>query len=213
MFREAADAMHNLESFVYQDHYNRVVYQRKLHAALDSVHGQHTNLLRLTSRANDLDSYGDMYNLFARRFADEGVCPLVWKGCYMESGLLVYSHMLSAFEEAHAVLIGERDHVEEVKRLVFSGCKLVAVSGHVPAGDDRRPFLLQAIAETMVTFCVAPLLQRLNDISTVADANSHFTGKFALSSKDAAANEKLDMKCIKASYNARLKCLRSIFKI
>jgi hypothetical protein len=202
--------MHNLESFVYQDHYNRMVYQRKLHSTLDSVHSNQTNLLRLTSHADDLESYADSYNLFARRFAEEGVCPLTWTGSYQNAAPLMHSCMLSGLAEAHAVLMGERDSVEDVKRLGFSGCKLVAVSGHVPSGTERRPFLLRAVAETMVAFCIAPLLQRLSDASSVADANCMFTGKFAMHAKDAAANEKLDTKCIKASYYARLKCLRSI---
>lgn len=208
IIREAADAMHNLESFVYQDHYNRMVYQRKLYSTLESVHSNQTNLLRLTSNAGDLESYADSYNLFARRFAEEGVFYLPLTAGYQNAAPLMYSCMLSGFAEAHAIFMGERDSAEDVKRLAFSGCKLVSVDGHIPPGIDRRPFLLQAVAETMVAFCIGPLLQRLSDVSSVADANCMFTGKCAMYGKD--ANEKLDMKCIKASYNTRLKCLRSV---
>jgi hypothetical protein len=122
----------------------------------------------------------------------------------------MYSCMLSGFAEAHAVMMGERKDVTEVKGLAFTNGKLASVAQPIPTDVDGSRLLLQAIAETLLNFCIGPLLQRLGEISAVADANSEFTGKFAELSKDATANEKLDMKFIKASYNARLKCLRSI---
>lgn len=204
--RAAADAIHTLETNLFEKHRDRVEFQRLVCKQLEAYT---VDVQRCSVLTNDvgLADFQDMYSITLESLCAGSVEPFFWVDT-LEPADILSTQMEVMLLRAHQIHSGHWDHSPPIKFATLRGADCEEWTTCIlPTVEAQRANFLNGLKESMLALCLSPPLRRLRDLSLTVDTVCRKSAEAVSAIRAACIAEVMNSAPIRASHAVRMKCV------